>query len=366
MVLLGSLTGLTSTAQQSSSGLEWDRIADKIAERLELQPGETVLAAVKGSRFASLIPSLERAVVASGGRFLGSRDVDQPSLEAEYRRLLQQVDAIVILPGPTATDRLYQLSQERLREGQGRAIHFHWEGAFNVPGRALPDSSTIDRVYQRALLEADYSRIGVHQRAFAAALRKGETRVTTPAGTDLRFRVGERPVNFQDGDASAARAAAGRVLIDREIELPCGVLRVAPLEQTVEGVVVFPSAVWDGQEVEQVRMHFRRGQVVDIEAGAGQAAVERELAKGGEAARSFREFALGFNPLLTVPVEGSWIPYFGYGAGVVRLSLGDNSELGGQVKGGFVRWNFFIEASVTVDGVTWVQSGRLRIPGGAM
>ena len=350
LILLGWLVGFALVAHENSSQLEWDRIADKIAERLQLQPGETVLAAVKGARFGSLIPSLKRAVVAAGGRFLGSRDVNEPSSQLEYRRLLRQVDAIVILPGPAPTDPLYQLAQAWLQEGKGRTIHFHWEGAFGVPGRVLPDSSMIDRVYQRALLEADYSSIGVQQRAFAAALRKGETRVTTPAGTDLRFRVGERPVNVQDGDASAARATAGRVLIDREIELPCGAIRVAPVEETVEGVVVFPPAVWDGQEVQEVRMHFKRGQVVSIEAGTGQAAVDRELAKGGKAARSFREFALGFNPLLTVPVDRNWIPYYGYGAGVVRLSLGDNSELGGQVKGTFVRWNFFIDASVTVGG----------------
>lgn len=33
------------------------------------------------------------------------------------------------------------------------------------------------------------------------------------------------------------------------------------------------------------------------------------------------------------PEENPWIPYYGYGAGVVRLSLRDNSELGGEVRG---------------------------------
>ncbi len=54
----------------------------------------------------------------------------------------------------------------------------------------------------------------------------------------------------------------------------------------------------------------------------------------GTAGRAFREFALGFNPLLAVPEREPWIPYYGYGAGVVRLSLGDNSELGGAVTAG--------------------------------
>jgi hypothetical protein len=44
---------------------------------------------------------------------------------------------------------------------------------------------------------------------------------------------------------------------------------------------------------------------------------------------------------------------------VVRLSLGDNTELGGNVRGGYVRWNFFIDATVTVGTDTWVRDGRL-------
>jgi hypothetical protein len=80
----------------------------------------------------------------------------------------------------------------------------------------------------------------------------------------------------------------------------------------------------------------------------------------GASGRAFREFALGFNPLLAIPTVGDpWIPYYGYGAGVVRLSLGDNTELGGAVGGGYVRWNFFIDATVEVDGDVWVRDGTL-------
>ncbi|NIW25166.1 MAG: hypothetical protein GWN29_11690 [Gammaproteobacteria bacterium] len=83
------------------------------------------------------------------------------------------------------------------------------------------------------------------------------------------------------------------------------------------------------------------------------------MASAGDTGRAFREFALGFHPLLAVPAENAWIPYYGYGAGVVRLSLGDNSELGGNVGGGYVRWNFFTDTTVTVDGEIWVDNGRL-------
>jgi hypothetical protein len=77
------------------------------------------------------------------------------------------------------------------------------------------------------------------------------------------------------------------------------------------------------------------------------------MSKAGEPGTAFREFALGLNPLLAVPERGPWIPYYGYGSGVVRLSLGDNTELGGKVGGGYVRWNFFTDVKVTIGDRDW-------------
>jgi hypothetical protein len=43
------------------------------------------------------------------------------------------------------------------------------------------------------------------------------------------------------------------------------------------------------------------------------------------------------------------------------MSLGDNEELGGRVRGGAVRWNFFTEATVAANGKTIVRDGRLTL-----
>ena len=45
--------------------------------------------------------------------------------------------------------------------------------------------------------------------AVTARLRAGEARVTTPAGTDVRFRIGDRLVNRETGDALKTVAARG-------------------------------------------------------------------------------------------------------------------------------------------------------------
>ena len=118
---------------------------------------------------------------------------------------------------------------------------------------------------------------------------RGQTiRVTTPAGTDITFEIGDRPVTKQDGDASAARAADGQNLIDREIELPAGAIRVAPIEESVEGIIAFPDMVWRGEKVENLIMEFEEGKVVVVDADSNATAVDLELEEAGESARSFR------------------------------------------------------------------------------
>ncbi|HOO10436.1 MAG TPA: hypothetical protein PKW06_10905, partial [Cyclobacteriaceae bacterium] len=109
----------------------------------------------------------------------------------------------------------------------------------------------------------------------------------------------------------------------------------------------------------RLKVTLKAGKVTEVNAAKNLEAVNAEMNEGGEAARSFREFALGFNPLLAIPDNNPWIPYYGYGAGVVRLSLGDNTELGGKVTGGYVRWNFFSDATVKVGDDVWVENGKL-------
>ena len=353
----------------------WREVAAKVVNRMALVRGERVLLVGVPGVADALVPALRDAVRATGAVDLGAaaeraetpagwatdftRQVVAAS-GAQRDELLRTVDAAVMMPGPVPADPIYAAMQRVLGSGHGRTVHFHWVGAYDMNGSPLPTTPDVARVYQRALLDTDYSALATKQRALEAAMRNTVVRVTTPAGTDLRFRIGDRPVTKQDGDASAARAARARNLIDREVELPAGAIRVAPLEESVEGTIAFPPVLWGGVRVEGLVLTFARGRVTEIRATTGRDAVERELAAGGDAARSFRELALGLNPLLAIPSEGTrWIPYYGYGAGVIRLSLGDNSELGGTVRGTYVRWNFFTDATVTVGSDTWVRDGRL-------
>ena len=370
--------GTGSAPAQPRLTMQWEAMAERLVTQLAPEPGERIVLVARPGQFDALIPPLRYALLRAGAVDLGVIDVvEEPHPEAwdadllaqgaaaaraAWREMLRGFDGAVMLPGARPDHAVYAALQDLLHEGVGRTIHFHWTqngSAFPLPGQPLPAAAVIDATYQRALLDTDYAALAAAQRRFAAAMRGAEVRVTSPAGTDLRFRIGGRPVNFGDGDASKARTDRGVILIDREIELPAGAVRVAPVEDTVDGVIVFPPSRWDGRPVTGLRLTIEGGRVAGLAAASGQEAAEAELAGVPAEARAFREFALGFNPLLAVPERNPWIPYYGYGAGIVRLSLGDNSELGGTVTGGYVRWNFFTDTTVTVGGETWVRDGRL-------
>ena len=384
LTALALVLGATVCAQPRLT-LDYPAMARRIVQQLALNPGERVMELAHPGVFEELLPYIRYEVMRAGGIDLGVVEVlREPVPEsfdaavlgkgaresrASYKAMFRDVDAAIMMPGANTSHPAYLAMQDWLKddltEHRGRrTIHFHWienGSAYPIAGQPLPPRSAMDAIYQRALVETDYKALGDIERRFADALKTGEVHITSPSGTDLRFRAGARPANLQDGDASRARTARGRVLVDHEIELPAGVVRIAPLEETVEGVIAFPPSQWDGRPVDGLKLRFSKGRVVDVIAASGKDAVDAEIQKAGDAGRAFREIGLGFNPLLAVPDRVPWIPYYGYGAGVVRLSLGDNTELGGNVgpptspgQAAYVRWNFFTDLTVTVGNTIWV------------
>ncbi|PYR90250.1 MAG: hypothetical protein DMG19_06045 [Acidobacteria bacterium] len=345
---------------------DYDKSARRIADALKLAPGERVLLKLDTRLFTPLVPPLQNLIRASGAHVSGvilAEDTQVSSDEEldSLRRLFANADVFIWLPEHHQENRpaLRRALNEWLDEGRGRAVHFHWHsGSYPIGLRELPPRDFIDRIYLAAL---DVSPIDIdaqHRRAIAL-LRSGPVRVTTPEGTDISFEVGNRPFCSQIGDASRARMESARTRIDRDIELPGGVLRVAPIETSANGSVflqVWRPLITEGRNL---TLYFANGHVAVQGVNADK--IDQELTAAGGDARMFREFALGFNPALQVLPEAPFIAYYGYGAGVVRLSLGDNEEMGGANRGGGVFWNFIHNATVTVDDRVLVKEGKLQI-----
>ena len=335
-------------------------MAQRAVVTMKPAAGERVLIRVDPETMPGFQPVLRAAFERAGARVetIDGREVER------FEERLDNTDIYVWMPGASA---LTTPEQRRALErwvdagGARRELHFHWsEGTMTLDQMAAPHTADMDKLYADAL-DIDYGALNKVQDAAIALLRSGEIRVTTPGGTDLRFRTGDRPFNKQNGDGSKERIKTARVRIDRHIELPAGIVRVAPLEATVRGVLVIPAMRYGegfGAIARDVRLEFAQGKVVKV--GARERAVEVEqLLERSPALASFRELGVGFNPKLTMPPGSSTVPYYGYGAGFVRLSVGNNEELGGGVRGQGVMWNFYPDATITVAGKTLVKGGKL-------
>lgn len=363
MVAAALAAVLTFTASTAEADIPYAALATRIVKALAVEPGERVLLRHDPETLGALEPEVRKQLEAKGAKV--ESITYAPSADLAER--LARTDIFIWLP---AGDDAQTPRPERallakwLDEGRGRQIHFHWNGGTrDADGLPVRHTAAYDAVYVDAL-DIDYAALGRAQQEAIALLRSGEVRVTSPAGTDIRFSVGDRPFNRQDGDASRARMASARVRVDREIELPAGVLRVAPVESSANGTIAIPSARFGDAVVRQARLTIVDGVVTAATAAEGLDALEAFL-KSAPAASRFREFGLGFNPKLVVPAGHTALPYYGYGDAVVRLSLGDNEEVGGAVRGGGVRWLFFPDTTVTVGATTLVRDGKLvRAPAG--
>jgi len=345
---------------------DFEKCARKIAEALQLSAGEAVLLKLDTRTFTPLIPPLQNVIRASGAHISGvilAEDVTTSSNEelVSLRRLFNEADVFIWLPEVQQGSRpaLAQSLNEWLDAGRGRAVHFHWQsGSYAIGFTEMPSQDFIDRLYLAAL-DISARDLEARHRQAISFLRSGFVRVTTPEGTDIAFQIGDRPFCSQVGDASRERMKTASTRIDRDIELPAGVLRVAPIETSTNGSIVLP--VWQPimTKGRNLTLRFVDGHVAIQGVNADK--IDEELTAAGGDARMFREFALGFNPALRVLPEAPFIGYYGYGAGVVRLSLGDNEEMGGANRGGGVYWNFLHNATVTAGERILVKDGNLLL-----
>ena len=377
-------------AQLPQRTMDYKALAKRIVDQLQLEPDEKVMALAQPGMFEDFVPHFRYAVMQAGAIDMGVIDVLDPPYPADweesvirkgfagataaYVEMLEDIDAAVMMPGANPALPAYKALQILLQEKKGprRTIHFHWTDQYSpsgnvtgltgvnvLPGHPAPPMQNIDIVYQNAVLNTDLDALDTHQDRFIAALRDGEVRVTSPAGTDIRFKAGNRDIIQQNGDASAARMRQGAPFLDREVEIPGGAVRVAPIENTVQGQVVYPYSAWNGHSVRNATVIYEDGRIVGVRADEGEEHLRAEIDNAPDDAKWFREFALGFNPLLSMDVTKTWIGYYGYGAGIVRLGIGNNGELGGAVSGRYFRWrDLLTDCNVTIDGEVWLKDGK--------
>ena len=356
---------------------DWNRIAKLIVHQaLRTQPGERVLLHADPTYFPPLTEQVRIELVRSGAVEVAAMLLNSPALDGVRRRLRRREDpalrrleddalkavfglADIYVWLPTSWAYNVWQTEEILTTWPGRSIHFHW--IMDVVDSLV--FRTLSEQYERALF-IDYAGLAAHQRRVVETIRGKTLRLTDDRGTDLAFAVPrDAHVHYGNGDASRgfieAHAKPGSAR-DREVELPCGAIRTVDLADPV-GRLVVPGQTFGGRFVGTLRLEFAGGRIKGITSDhhASWVAAMWEQETGDR--DRIGEFNIGVNRELR-PLPGiAEIPYYGYGAGVVRLSIGDNFESGGHNRSTFHHWLFLIDATLRADGQTVIERGQLLI-----
>ena len=349
--------------ESTARGVDYAHLADLVVNRSwKISRGERVVMFWDAHRDPGIAAPLRAAIERAGGeveeiaapdsvRDAGLTPAQRAARFEQWKTIFRRSQAAIWLPSDLAA--VGDQPFEHLVEASGvRSIHFHW---FLPPDTA--DVPLIEAMYQRAI-EVSPAEIGKRLLALETALRGHNVHVTAPNGTDFFFRVPpDAYFHRNTGEATKEKVQGARSVRDREEELPASVLRTTDLADargTFTGYLNFDTRSG------LARATFRDGRVTDLQAVQGpDAQVSAWRSASGDKDKP-GEFVISTNPALTAVLKSGYLPYYGYGAGVVRLALGDNWESGGRNRSSNGELLLFLPgATLSVDGADLIRSGQI-------
>jgi len=215
------------------------------------------------------------------------------------------------------------------------------------------------RTWSRVMFSScmvDYHAIAERARRLAEIISgEGPVHITTPQGTDFRFRLDRRPVDTGYGLADNEMVRKGGMVF-----VPAGGVEVSADEKSGKGVVVFDapilSLVKEGR-IERLTLRVKNGRISQHSAASNSAAFGRWLKKGSGDVDRFGFFGFGLNPRLRHGfTQDDKV------LGGVTIGFGDNSDKAGKNRaGGQGFWASMTGATMTIDGRVLMRAGRLSI-----
>jgi hypothetical protein len=347
-----ALVASTAVAQPPSAGkVDWLRMARLVVDRWQLAPGERAVLFWDRTADRGAAAAMRTAILAKGGVVAGSIDVADPRDDAAWARVFANAEVAVWLPtNARFADRPFEHLVEK--NPRVRSVHFHW---FLPPDAALHDR--IEAMYAEAVAVPPET-LRKRQAAIEKALRGAKVRITTPLGTDLTLDVPEDArFHRNTGDASPAKVKDARSVRDRQEELPGGVLRTTDVRGATGTLVGYATFATTGPILAAT---LKDGRVTALESRRGAEEIVKRWSEATGDKALPAELVVSTNPALDAVMPGGFMPYYGYGAGVVRVAIGDNWESGGTNRSPLGEVLFFMDgATLAADGRTLVQDGRL-------
>lgn len=378
LLLLSVLLAPIHTAHAADSAPseqpDWSKLAQHmVRESLHLAPGERVILHYLPGHNPLLIAALRDEITLAGG--IISAELTWPSdkmgkyldglsapdklkrVAAEdvvYRELFARSDVYIWLDVSSVDDLVPRRFEHLIAGSNVRAIHSHW---FESPD--AKEHAALWRIYERAI-EIDPRQINAKLAPMEAKLRGSTVRLTSPAGSDLTFRIPDTAwFHRNTGEASREKVAGARSVRDREEELPAGALRTTAIEDA-DGKLV--ATVFSSLKTDTAIVTFRHGHIVKIESHGGGGDEFNKWYQGATGDRDkISELVIGTNPELAPILPSGFMPYFGYGAGIVRIAIGDNWESGGALRTGDHQdwWLFVTDGTLSANKSPLIKAGKI-------
>jgi aminopeptidase len=275
-------------------------------------------------------------------------------------RMLEEVDALIVVQAPENSRQLTVLSAEQNRafsSGQRKAmerVYNHelpWVGC-QYPTAALAQDAGMtlqqfsDFLYGAVLLDWDAERERMQH--YADRFDAAEQVRIVGDGTDLTLSIAGRSMKVDAGGAN----------------IPGGEFFCSPVEDSAEGEITFAEypAVMAGRDVTGVHLRFSAGRVVDASAATNEAFLLETLDMD-EGARFLGELGIGCNPGITTHTRN--ILFDEKIDGTVHLALGNGIHDIGGTNVSALHWDIVKDmrpgGRLELDGELVQEDGRWLI-----
>ncbi len=182
-----------------------------------------------------------------------------------------------------------------------------------------------------------------------------QIRIISEKGTDLTFSLEGRRILLDAGSFEEEDRAA----LNLTTNWPCGEVWVPPVEESAEGVAVFDQVFHRGARIEDLRLTFHKGKVVEFTAkknGELFASLQRE-ADGDK--DMIAEMGIGTNPRVT-KVTGDCLLDEKI-LGTVHIAIGSNRYFGGNNSSTIHKDMVILKPSLYVEGNALIVEGRISV-----
>jgi len=206
-------------------------------------------------------------------------------------------------------------------------------------------------------VNVDYAQLQAAGAKLKKTISEGkEIRLTNANGTDLKATIEKRPVLVSDGVISDAKRKEGGAAC--WTYLPAGEVYVSTTAGSAEGRVVVDRTLYKGKEIHDLILGVKEGKVVSMAAKANADELLADFKAAGEGKDRCGVIDVGVNPNVRPPAGSKVQTYMQ--AGMVSLSIGNDTWAGGDDNTPFGLGCFLPGGTLAVDGTVIVEKGELK------